>query len=191
MTCDVARKNDKIVICIWNGMVCEHIYYRDCKRDPMSQPDLIAWLNTLADKHGIRRSQIVIDDDGIGGGVTDHMPGCFAFVNGSKPIINNFLNNQPGTQTQNYANLKTQCTFNLVQAAERGEFAIRCKDPDVMQWISEELDQVRRDKPDSDAKIVLVGKDKIKERLGRSPDFADALMMRVALLLKPQPGIYF
>jgi hypothetical protein len=40
---------------------------------------------------------------------------------------------------------------------------------------------------DSDGKLVVLGKDKVKEGLGRSPDLADALMMRMVLELRADP----
>ena len=43
----------------------------------------------------------------------------------------------------------------------------------------QELDNVLIKDPDKDRKIQLVGKDEIKRKIGRSPDYADALMMRM------------
>jgi len=43
----------------------------------------------------------------------------------------------------------------------------------------EELEQVKRDKIDSDGKLTILSKEKVKELLGRSPDYSDALMMRM------------
>jgi hypothetical protein len=50
--------------------------------------------------------------------------------------------------------------------------------------VSTELRWVKRDKVDSDGKLRILGKDKVKEGLGRSPDFADAMMMRMVLELR-------
>ena len=189
LSCDVARKNDKIVIGFWEGLQLKKIYWRDCKIQPMQTDDLAKWLIELEQRHRVRRSNVVIDDDGIGGGVTALLRGCYCFINGSSPIVTTMLK-ADGSELENYSNLKTQCTYLLLRAAERGEVGITCEDPAVKQWITEELEQIRRDKIDSDAKIKLVGKDIIKERLGRSPDFSDTLMMRMALTLKRNPGIY-
>lgn len=45
----------------------------------------------------------------------------------------------------------------------------------------------------SDGKLKIVSKEEIKEQLGRSPDFADTLMMRMWFELDrtPEPGIRF
>ena len=39
---------------------------------------------------------------------------------------------------------------------------------------------------DKDGKLSVMGKDYIKENIGRSPDFADALMMRMLYELSPR-----
>ena len=44
--------------------------------------------------------------------------------------------------------------------------------------IIQELEQVRIKNIDQDGKRAVEGKEKIKELIGRSPDYADAIMMR-------------
>jgi hypothetical protein len=61
-------------------------------------------------------------------------------------------------------------------------------DADVKTWIIEELEQVKQKSLDSDMKKGVIPKDKMKALLGRSPDFADALMMREYFELKPTRG---
>jgi hypothetical protein len=50
------------------------------------------------------------------------------------------------------------------------------------------LEQVRRKNPDKDTrKLGVVAKDIMKQRLQRSPDLADALMMRLLFDMLQQP----
>ena len=49
----------------------------------------------------------------------------------------------------------------------------------------QELEQVKQKDIDKDGKVALIGKESIKEVLGRSPDIADALMMRMYFELQP------
>ena len=56
--------------------------------------------------------------------------------------------------------------------------------------ISEELEQVRRKNYDKDTKLQLIPKEDVKTALGRSPDYADAIMMRMVYELKAT-GKYF
>ena len=61
----------------------------------------------------------------------------------------------------------------------------------MKETITQELEQVRRHNIDKDGKLALIPKEKVKDMLGRSPDFSDALMMRMWYELKPNAGKYF
>ena len=50
--------------------------------------------------------------------------------------------------------------------------------------ISEDLGWVKRDKMDHDTKLCILPKEKVKEGLGRSPDDADVMMMRMIFELR-------
>ena len=54
-----------------------------------------------------------------------------------------------------------------------------CSESTQQETITQELEQVKRANVDKDGKLSIVSKDKVKELLGRSPDYADALMMRM------------
>ena len=57
--------------------------------------------------------------------------------------------------------------------------------------IIEELEMIKQVDVDSDKSFRIISKEEIKEALGRSPDFADSIMMRVYGDLKPrvyEPG---
>ena len=43
----------------------------------------------------------------------------------------------------------------------------------------EDLEQIARKDPDKDSKPAIVPKEVIKEKLGRSPDVGDAIMLRM------------
>ena len=45
--------------------------------------------------------------------------------------------------------------------------------------IIQELEVVEMKDMDKDNKLMIISKDKIKQNIGRSPDFSDALMMRM------------
>ena len=63
---------------------------------------------------------------------------------------------------------------------------IDCQDIEVKKLIIEELEYVKQYNMDKDGKKQVLPKDKIKEQLGRSPDFADTLMMCEWFALKPK-----
>ena len=84
-----------------------------------------------------------------------------------------------------YANLKTQCYYHLADSINKGEIYLSKPFADFSEKLIEELEQVKRDKIDEDGKLYLISKDKIKEILGRSPDYSDMLMMRKWFDIKP------
>lgn len=173
MTADVARYgSDKTVLMLWLGMRVEHIYVYSGQ----ATNETAAAILQAAQQEGVPRSRIVIDDDGIGGGVVDLIPGCHAFHNGGKPI-------EVAGEPQNYANLKAQCSYVLAQKVNAAKLYIEPQDH--RDTIAQELSWIKRDKMDHDGKLRILPKEKVKEGLGRSPDFADNMMMRMVLELAP------
>ena len=176
ISADIARYgSDKGIITVWNGFVVEEIVSLDVS----SIPNTAKVIKELAKKYSIPMSRVVADEDGVGGGVVDIL-GCKGFVNGSKAI-------KEDGKTVEYRNLKSQCYFHLAEKVNLGEIWIKPKkDQDI---IIEELEQVKRDKVDQDTKLSILPKDKVKDILGRSPDYSDSLMMRMIFCLKPKSYI--
>jgi len=175
ITSDVARfGSDKTIIILWNGLTIEKIVSIAMS----SVPDTINAIKILALENNIQMSHIIVDEDGVGGGVKDGLSGCKGFVNGSKAL-----------KSENFQNLKTQCYFKLAEMVNSGKVAI--KDTRFKQTIIEELEVVKRDKLDKDTqKLAIIPKDTIKSLLGRSPDIADAIMMRMWYEVKGNYGVY-
>jgi hypothetical protein len=126
----------------------------------------------MANKYKVARTNVIIDQDGVGGGAVDILR-AKGFTNNAKAIVNKF-------KQENYRNLKSQCYF---KSAERvNDFGIYLE-PKVANKcfleLKEELAAIKQDNPDSDeTRIGIIKKDKIKEAIGRSPDYADCFMMR-------------
>lgn len=169
ITCDVARKGkDKTTIGYWEGLWLKEIIYYQGRTTDETQ----AKIEEIAAKRMVPRSQIVADEDGVGGGVVDNMKGIKGFINNSSQI------KIPGIVT-NYRNLKSQCYFYLADYVDKAKIAIQSRDEQVREWIIEELEQIKQKNIDKDGAIEVIGKDAIKENIGRSPDFADMIMMRM------------
>lgn len=175
ITCDVARfGSDKTIIILWNGLTAEKIV----SMSKSAVTDTIQQIKKMSAQNGVQRSHIIVDEDGVGGGVKDGISGCKGFVNGSKALKN-----------ENFQNLKTQCFFKLAELVNEGKVAV--KDKTHKQTIIEELEVIKRDKIDKDTqKLSIIPKDTIKTLLGRSPDIADALMMRMWYEVKGNYGVY-
>lgn len=174
ITADIARfGSDKGVIIVWYGFVVKEII----SLDHSSITNTSKKITELANIHQVPKKNIIADEDGVGGGVVDIL-GCKGFVNGSKPL-------EEDGKTVQYANLKTQCYFKVAEKINLGQIYISKPFTDISEKIIQELEQVKRDKLDEDRKLILMSKEKVKEAIGRSPDFSDALMMRMWFELKP------
>ena len=185
LSVDVARfGEDKTVVTFWKG-------YRGRVqwKKKLSTTEVADWVKQIAKDEQVRYSHIIIDEDGVGGGVLDQIKGAKGFLNGSRAI-------QPKesefeeTRKVNFGNLKAQCYFQFALRAKQGKVEIEC-DSDVAEWLSEDLEQVKEKDIDKDGKVYLVGKDEVKEHLGRSPDFSDSLAMRFWFDISPKTTVYF
>jgi phage terminase large subunit len=168
ITCDVARfGNDSTVIGIWSGFRVR--FYQFNGKSVVEVAELI---NNFATEHKVPTSNIVCDEDGVGGGVVDILR-CKGFVNNSSPLVN------PVTrQKENFDNLKSQCYFKLADMVNKAELYIQA-DGKQKQTIIQELEQVKQKSVDNDMKKGVIPKDKVKAAIGRSPDFSDCLAMRM------------
>lgn len=174
MTVDVARYGqDKTVFKLWSGFN-NFITFVHSKQgvDVTSEK-----LKQYAKEYRIPFSHIVVDEDGVGGGVVDNVRGVKGFINNARPILTKEQERE-GVQI-NYQNLKTQCYYMLAEKINNHEIAIKEENEDIKAEIIEELEQVKGKDTDKDGKLKLVGKDEVKELIGRSPDQSDALMMRM------------
>lgn len=169
ISADIARLGrDTTVIGIWDGMRLLKIVTLPKNR----VPEATALIKKLAKEYYVPYSNIVIDEDGVGGGVVDDVDGCIGFVNNSSP-----LPNPESGEVENFNHLKSQCYFKLADKINKNELYI-C-DTEYRDKIVQELEQVKQHNMDKDMKKQVVPKDKVKELLGRSPDYSDMLMMRM------------
>lgn len=169
ISADVARfGSDKMVICVWSGFKVIDII----SLNKSSIVEIAQLIRELATKYQVPISNVIIDEDGVGGGVVDMLKGCKGFVNNSKPLT-------VENQVVQYQNLKTQCYFKLAELIQSDKIYINCKEQTIIDEITKELEMVKRDNIDSDGKLQIISKEKVKASIGRSPDYSDALMMRM------------
>jgi hypothetical protein len=167
ITGDIARQGkDKSVVGVWSGWRLEqiHVWPKNTIDGISREIDNLALINSIP------KSNIIVDEDGVGGGVVDILK-CKGFVNNSTPL------DDPNQRVkENYNNLKSQCYFGISKKINATEVYI-CS----TQWdnlIVQELEQVKRHNADKDGKLQLIPKEMFKEVLGRSPDFSDMIAMR-------------
>jgi phage terminase large subunit len=191
ITGDIARKGrDRMTIGIWHGL--QLIKIIDLPFEIKSNIKLSTeFIINLAKKENIPFTHIILDEDGVGGGVVDNIPNCTGFINNASPIQDRDYEKETDKNLKelkklNYQNLKTQCYYKLADLVHNNEIGITENNPDIKDLITEELMVVKEKNADNDSKLQIIGKDEIKQLLGRSPDFADMIMMRILPTLKPK-----
>lgn len=171
ISCDVARKGkDKAVILVWSDMSIIELHEMNISLIN----EIVSLINRLKNKYNINNRSIVIDGDGVGGGVVDYLPGCVDFVNNSKSLNN-----------ENYQNLKTQCYYKLSELINNGSVSIFNNTTEQKECIIQELLLIKRKNIDKDGKLQIISKEEVKNMIGRSPDYSDGIMMRMYFTLKP------
>ena len=176
ISCDVARfGNDRTIIMLWEGLHIKKV--RSIGKSAVNQ--VVDEIRLLQQINGVRLTNIIVDEDGVGGGVKDYMR-CRGFVNNSRAL-----------KGENYQNLKTQCYYKLADMINTAQIGIDCNDINMKNHIIEELEQVRTKDADKDNKLQIIPKETIKDIIGRSPDYADALAMRMFFELDANYGKYY
>lgn len=172
---DIARfGDDRTTVYYFEGYRCWVYVYKG-----LSTVQTAEKIDALRLDKGVGLSRVLVDEDGVGGGVKDILR-CKGFMAGSSPL-----------KGDKYLNLKAQCGFMLAKKINARGFRIETEDPLIREQVVAELDQVLRARDtDKDGKLALVSKDSVKARLGRSPDLADPLLMRMWFELAPKPGIF-
>ena len=180
LSVDVARfGRDKAAFVLWHGWFIKKVWYYNKSSTNFLEEKIIS----VAKQFHIPRGNIVIDQDGVGGGVVDHLPGVYAFVNGGR-AVEEFDDEKKYRDQETdkffYKNLRSQCYDRLSDYVNDG--IIGCYkdiDPEIRNWIIEELEAIKKkDVDDNEKKFQIISKDDIKDSIGRSPDFSDAIMQR-------------
>lgn len=175
LSADVARfGDDQTVLIVWDSL--KVVDYKLIRKS--SIVEVVDAIKFLEVKHAIPRSQVVIDEDGVGGGAVDLLSGCKGFVNNSRAL-----------NGENYQNLKSQCYFKLADFINSNQIGWPDCDTITKEKLIEELEQVKRNNIDKDQRLSIIPKDKVKELIGRSPDISDALALRMFFELSPPPRV--
>ena len=179
LSADIARFGaDKIVYGIWQGYDLVEVIEKSKQAQTITEQEI----RDLMGKNNIPYNRCVIDEDGMGGGIVDHLYGVQGFMGGRSAIPN------PTTDIKgNYKNLRSQCYFMLADKITKHELAVSANLSETQrEQLINDLQQIKRVDLAADAPLQVVPKEEIKESLGRSPDYSDMMMMRMYLeLTKP------
>lgn len=169
LTIDVARfGDDRSVAMVWVGLVVVecHVYRK------LSTTELSSEIKDLIRSHGIHPQNVIVDSDGVGGGVSDQLRAT------------NFVNNARPLHEQNFSNLKSQCYVKLADMFKEGKISLNILEPSLVEDLTQELLAIKLKDIDKDNKVAVQSKDEMKRILGKSPDLSDALMMRMYYEIK-------
>lgn len=182
---DVARKGaDRTVFSFWEGLELSEVQVFTKQTTDITEQKI----RDYAAAKRIPFSQILIDEDGIGGGVVDHLPGVKGFTANSTAFLSDreiaTRGNHTDVYRQNFANLKAQCGWKAAELINTHKMAVRVEG--YRDDIIEELSTTLREKdPDTEGRLRLVPKDEVKSTLGKSPDIGDTIIMRAYFELMP------
>lgn len=171
LTVDVARYGgDKIVFTHWTGWNAWKIeMYTMLPIHHTADKIRTAILN-----YGYPREHVLIDQDGVGGGVVDLLPGCIGFSGASAPF------GMVGEREvrERYENLRVQCIYHAAERARNRQIAISEPSVEVRELVAADLQQFKRRDSDKEGKLKIIKKEDIRMALGRSPDIGDTIIMR-------------
>lgn len=180
MTVDVARQGrDTTVLAIWDGLELYDIgQYKKLATTSIEQK-----VRDCARIERIPFSHIIVDEDGVGGGVVDHLVGVKGFTGNSQVILSGAQIRERLSRAGDnivkpeFANLRAQCGWKMAELLNEHQVAFRT--PEYRDAILEELTALLRNRePDGEGKKRLREKADIKQEIGRSPDIGDAILMR-------------
>lgn len=163
ITADIARFGaDTTTVRVWYGLKVMELFVGR----KLSVPESASKIKELANTHKVPMQRVVVDEDGVGGGVVDLLK-CKGFVNNSSPLLG-----------QNYDNLKSQCGFRMAELIMENKVYEPCENSLYKSEIEEELQLLKQKSVDSDKKLGLIPKDKMKDLIGHSPNHLDTYIMR-------------
>lgn len=174
MTVDVARSADDIVLTLWRGWDAFKIKLKHTAGTLVPIHQTADEIRTFINTYSIPREHVLIDQDGVGGGLLDLLPGCIGFSGGSAPFG---VVGEKDTR-EKYENLKTQCVYHAADKARNRQMAISEPSIEVREQMAADLQQMKRRDSDKDGKLKTTKKEDIRMALGRSPDVGDTIIMR-------------
>lgn len=203
LTGDIARfGSDRTVLGTWRGWDLYQVVEFSKQGLNKTREDI----RSISIREQIPYASIVLDEEGLGGGLVDEMQGVLGFKGNRSAILKpddeveettKLYKNMPKSylNKNNYRNLRTQCYFLLGEMVNNHKMSISAESLTEMQKqaIIEELQQIKRVETSPDAPLQITPKEEVQEALGRSPDYADMIMMRVLfdiLKVAPPRGVY-
>jgi phage terminase large subunit len=165
LSADLAMKGrDRFVAGNWHGYVCHIPIDKEFSTGKMIEGDLKACMIA----NHVPRSKVVVDSDGLGSYLESYLEGIKEFHGGAR-----------AKDHKVYGNLKSECAYLLAALINQRKIKVICTQ-EQRQRIMEELGVLKAKDVINDTKRkYIISKDDMKDRLNRSPDYLDMLIMRM------------
>lgn len=174
MTIDPAfQGKDEAVIYIWEGYVVTHCY----TFPKIDHETMKATVDFYLKLHNIERRNTVSDATGEGAYLPAFLKGIRGFIGASSPIDHEDPN-VPELEKPFFKNLRSQCIFEFALRIKEGKVAFIPNDIIIREKIVQELQQWKLIEVDNDHKVQIISKEDIRDIIGRSTDYSDALYER-------------
>lgn len=165
---------DKFVIISWAGLVATV----QVVKSKSEANEVVEDLEKVKNKEGIPNRNVIVDTDGTGSYVKSYMRGIVTYHAQGKTL---------GAKDERikYGTINDQVGFKLADLIRSSEIYIICSQ-NHQRIIAKELAVcLRKHGVDKDGKAKIIPKEEQKKLLqGKSPDFYDALKMRMMPLLR-------
>lgn len=174
MTIDPAfMGKDEAIIYIWNGYIVEYAY----SFPKMDHVTLNSTIDFYLKLHNVERRWTVSDATGEGAYIPSFLKGVRGFIGGSSPLLDLDAPVKEMEKPQ-FNNLRSQCIWEFAQRIKDGWVAFKVNNEEMRNKLIQELEQWKVQEIDNDKKLKIVSKPEMKEKLGRSTDYSDALYER-------------
>lgn len=198
---DVAREgNDRSVSADMEEFCLTNIDVVKDNKETMETDDQARWIINDCDLNDIAYENVMVDGVGVGVGVLDSgkiLGAKFGvYKSGYAPDPYLTFDTKPPTKEQaeknnqmlSFNNLRSQMAYLFARGMERGSIKILDSCPFYNELVREAQEhhfEVR------DKVLILESKEKMKARLGRSPDVFDAVIMALYKQMKKQAVIEY
>jgi len=163
---------DRTVIFVWDGWKAI-----DVKVMTKATPrDVVLAINHTCATYRVQRSCVAYDSTGVGKGLSSELFGALAYDASARPVERK--NRNSIIKPKHYANLRAQIHSYIAEKISNGEIGWALPVNSLFEELTEELLALKWSKLPGEGALQVESKDIIRARLGRSPDLADAFIMR-------------
>lgn len=162
ITCDPATMGDRAVVMVWDRL---HLVLVE-QHQHMELSKLEHRIRALQDKFDVPNGRLVVDGGGLGISMVQNLR-CVKFLANHRPV-----------NTEQYKMLKDECYYRLSDYISNG--LIKVNQMDIKQDLIKELVNHKQHNLNGEKKASVTPKAIVRKALNnKSPDLADAMMMRM------------